>query len=510
MTAETTMKRRTFLRLGAGTAVSGVLSACGSNHDDHSDPPPAGVPVTTAPQYKTVIGWTDTALQAVRTALAGPPMAARSLAVMYSCMYNAWCAYDDTAVATRTGRVAKRPAAERTPANKAAAMSHAAYAALVDQFPSQKAAFDAYMRNLGHDPAAGAGGQGTPAGIGAGLARAEIDFCHTDGANQLGDLGPTGVAYADYTGYAAKNPPLVINTPTMPEQVPEPSFWQPLTYPDATGALRTPVFLGAAWERVRPFALASASQFRPGPPARFGTQEYLDQVRRIVDVQAALTDEQKVMAEYWNDGPGSDLPPGHWLRIGQFVSQRDSHTDDDDIRMFLALSMALADAAIAAWDAKRTYDSERPITAVRYVLCDEIIKAYGAPGPAAGLRMIKANIWVPYQAATFPTPPFPEHVSGHSAFSAAAAEVLKQFTRSDAYGDSIIKPAHEMRIEPGMPTHDVALGWPTFTAAAEEAGISRVYGGIHFDNANSGGQMLGRRVGAQAFAAAQALWQGRA
>jgi hypothetical protein len=500
------MKRRSFLRLGAGAAAGSLLAACGGHGDEAYDGPVSAPLVPVTPD-KTVQGWTETALQAVQAARPGPPMAARSLSVMYTCMYNTWCAYDATAVPTTPGQAERRPASEHTTANKAAALSHAAYAALVDQFPTQKAAFDAYMKQLGYDPAL-ATAPGLPAGLGTAVARAEIEYCHADGANQLGELTPSGVPYADYTGYVAVNPPLAIAQPTPREAIPDPGRWQPLTYADAGGAVRTPVFLGAAWERVRPFALAASSQYRPGPPARFGTAEYEEQARRIVELQAALTEEQKAIAEYWNDGPGTDLPPGHWLRYALFVSVRDGHTIDDDVRMFFALAAALSDAAIAAWDAKRAYDSVRPITAVRYLMNGKTIQGYGPLGPLGGARPIQGESWLPYQPITFPTPPFPEHVSGHSTFSAAAAEVLRQFTGSDALGTRFTMAAHSMKIEAGMPTSDVELSWATFTAAAEQAGISRIYGGIHFDNANAAGQALGRKVGAGAFARAQQLWQG--
>jgi hypothetical protein len=435
-------------------------------------------------------------------------MAARSFAVIYTCMYNAWCAYDDVAQPTRPGQAARRPPPERTAANKAMAISYAAYAALVDQYPSQKSAFDAYMRSLGYDPMGAASDPALPSGLGTLVARVEIAYCHDDGANQLGNLAPGGVPYADYTGYVPLNPPMVVAQPTPLSMIPAPGHWQPLTYPDAAGIMRTPVFLAAAWERVRPFALSSSAQFRPGPPAAFGTAEYVEQAVHMVEVQAALTEEQKVTAEYWADGPNSELPPGHWLLFGLYVSERDGHTDDDDMKMFFALANALEDVAIAAWDAKRIYDSERPITAVRYVCHGQAIPGYGPLGPVGGLRTILGEQWVPYQLMTFPTPPFPEHVSGHSSFSAAAAEVLRRFCGSDSFGASYTRLAHSMAIEPGMPTANLTLGWPTFSAAAEQAGISRIYGGIHFDNANSAGLALGRQVGAAVFAKAKRLWEG--
>jgi hypothetical protein len=272
--------------------------------------------------------------------------------------------------------------------------------------------------------------------------------------------------------------------------------------------LRTPGFLAAHWERVKPFALASSGQFRPGAPATYGSAEYIGQVRRILEVQAALTEEQKLISEYWSDGPGTELPPGHWVRFGLYVSARDRHGDDQDIKMFFALSNALEDTAIAVWDTKRAYDSVRPITAVRYLMSGQTIKAYGLPGPAAGLRSIDGATWLPYQPMTFPTPPFPEYVSGHSSFSAAAAEVLQRFTGSGAFGASHVQPVHSMAIEPELPTTELTLRWATFRDAAEQAGMSRVCGGIHFDSANTAGQALGRKVGAQAFAAARSLWQG--
>jgi hypothetical protein len=436
-------------------------------------------------------------------------MAARSFAILYTCMYDAWCAYDPVAQPVRPSKVARRPAAERTAASKAAAISYAAYTALIDQFPTQKEVFDAQLKRLGYDAAQAFAGAGGAAGLGVQVAGVEIEYCHRDGANQLGKLTPSGIPYADYTGYVPKNAPMVVALPTPRETIQAPGNWQPLTYTDAAGVVRTPGFLAAFWEKVRPFALASSSQYRPAQPPMYGTPEYIEEVLRIIEVQQALTEEQKAITEYWADIAGTELPPGHWLLFGLYVSARDRHTDDQDVRMFFALSNALADAAIAAWDAKRAYDSVRPITAVRYLMAGQTIKGYGLQGPAGGQGAIQGESWTPYQPMTFPKPAFPEYVSGHSSFSAAAAEVLRSFTGSDAFGASHTVTAHSTTIEPGLPSSDITLHWPTFSAAAGEAGISRVYGGIHFDSGNSAGQALGREVGARAFAKARSLWEGR-
>jgi hypothetical protein len=436
-------------------------------------------------------------------------MVARSLAILHTCMFNAWAAYDDKALATPHGPTVRVPAVDRTAANKAKAMSHAAYAALADQFPSQKAAFDSYMKSLGYDPSETGQDLSTAAGIGNVVTAGMLEFCHKDGANQLGDLAPGGIAYANYTGYVPKNPAIVVTQPTALGGIPSPGTWQPLTFTDASGAVKTPGFVGGSWDHVAAFALTSAKQFRPGPPAKVGTPEYAAQAKHVVDVQLALTEQQKVIAEYWADGPNSELPPGHWCLIAQFVSERDRHTDDADVKLFFAMANALSDAGIAAWDAKIFYDSERPITAIRYLMNGKSISGYGPQGPAAGLRNIAGEAWVPYQSTTFPTPPFPEHVSGHSTFSAAAAEVLALFTGSDTYGGSYTKAARSMAVEPSLPSTDLTLHWSTFTEAADEAGLSRIYGGIHFDNANTAGKEMGRAVGAQAFERARKYWQGQ-
>lgn len=109
------------------------------------------------------------------------------------------------------------------------------------------------------------------------------------------------------------------------------------------------------------------------------------------------------------------------------------------------------------------------------------------------------------------TPPFQEYVSGHSAFSAAAAEVLKRYTGSDAFGASVTVAAGSSRVEPGLvPAQDITLSWPTFSAAADEAGISRRYGGIHFIEGDVVSRELGRKIGAQAYRLATDYIEGKA
>jgi hypothetical protein len=242
-------------------------------------------------------------------------------------------------------------------------------------------------------------------------------------------------------------------------------------------------------------------------PARYGSDTYRQEAQELIDFSASLTDQQKMIAEYWANGPHTETPPGHWDLFAQFVSARDHHSLDDDVKMFFALTNATFDAGIAAWDGKRAFNSVRPVTAVSYQFQGQQILAWGGPGE--GTVSMDGSQWIPYQPSTFPTPPFPEYISGHSTFSAAAAIVLRLYTGSDSFGGSVTFPAGSSTIEPGItPAQAVTLQWATFSDAANEAGISRRYGGIHFKAGDLVGRAVGAAVGAQVWVKAQSYFNG--
>jgi len=473
-----------------------------------------------AAQMNVVLRWDAAALQGVRDAKLGAPMAARALAIVHTCMYDASAAYDERAVGSQLRGALRRPASERTEANKQRAISYAAYRALVDVLPvDTESVYKPLMRELGYDPNDNSTDIETPTGIGNVVCAAVLEFRHHDKSNQLGDMprvesagtgnGPLGV-YGDWSGYRAINPPA-----TVPVHFPfvkpvNPDHWQPLTYTDATGNLVLQMFVGAQWCFVTPFALEKGDELRaavePGP-AKFGSDEYQQQADELIALSANLTDRQKMIAEYWSDGPDIEQPPGHWMRFAQFISERDHHTLDDDVKMFFALSNAMMDAGIAAWDAKRTYDSVRPLTAVAILYNGKKIRAWGGPGK--GTVEMDGSEWRPYQLATSPTPPFPEYVSGHSTYSAAAARILELWTGSEHFGHSVTLPAGSSQIEPGVtPRQPVVLKWETFDAAANEAGMSRRYGGIHFARADLAGRKLGALVADRAWEMSRSYFNG--
>ncbi len=479
---EETMSRRRVLQTGAGlvaTILSGEVLLQAS---------PIGIwggrALASTVDEGLVLQWNTTCVQAIRQMHAGPTLASRMLAIVQTCIYDAWTVYDAVAIGTRLPtKDLRRPPAERTLAHKSQAISYAAYRALVDLFPSQVATFDALMQQLGYDPADQSTDPTQPTGIGNLAAQAVLAFRHHDGSNQLGDLHPG--PYSDYTGYQPLNDPDHIN---------DPNHWQPLRVSDGHGGFVVQKCVTPFWGLVIPFGLTSGSQFRPDPPATYGSDDYCEQAEQILQYSADLDDLTKTIAEYWAGEPFADTAPVQWSLFGQFISQRDHQDLDRDVKLFFILTNTALDAIIACWDAKRAYDSERPITAIHYLFQGQKVRAWA--GPYQGTQWINGEDWLPYQLPTVVTPPFPEFCSAHSTVSAASAEVLMWFTGSDHFGASFTQQAGGSQIEPGQtPATNVTLSWPTFSAAAQQAGLSRRYGGIHFKQGDLDGQTLGRHVG---------------
>ena len=272
----------------------------------------------------------------------------------------------------------------------------------------------------------------------------------------------------------------------------------------------------------------------------------------------SAADFGRVAAEFWADGPASETPPGHWNTVANVVSdssQLDHRFEGEgdsldrlewDVKLYLTLNGAMHDSAIAAWGAKRVFDSARPITLIRYfaslgqssdpdagnydpnglpLIADsiELVTEATSTNRHAGLTpgtiavrgwaghselhgdldeiaWIDATTWVPYQLDTFVTPSFPGYVSGHSAFSRAGAEVLTAFTGSEFFPGGLGEwpiPAGWLRFDDG-PSAPVTLQWATYNDAADQAGLSRLFGGIHISNDDLDGRNVGAECGQRA------------
>ncbi len=231
------------------------------------------------------------------------------------------------------------------------------------------------------------------------------------------------------------------------------------------------------WKNVTPFALTSPSEFRPGPPPALDSAAYASAVNEIKSLGSATnstrTADQTQQAQFWADGKGSYTPPGHWNQIASIVATTAGNSLSANARLFAQLNVALADSAIACWDSKYTYGGWRPETAINLADTD----SNAATTADTTWRALLLN------------PNHPEYGSGHSTFSGAASTVL-----AAAFGDNTAFSTTSSTLL------GVTRNFTSFSQAADEAGRSRVYGGIHFEFSNAAGKALGHQVGAAVLA----------
>jgi hypothetical protein len=510
------------LALAAGLAITLVVTSPGpirSAVAGASKPPPSpgsGMPKGPkslfnfnqwgpSPSDNVVLKWDEQTLAEVRATKPPPTVVARALAEVHTAMFDAWAAYDPIAVGTMFGGTLRRPAAERTDNYKSMASSYAAYRVLLDLFPARSADMVGLMTGLGYDPNNSSTDTTTPQGIGNTVAAAVIQYRHQDGSNQLGDRNG-GAPYSDYTGYTPVNDW---------NQVNDVYRWQPLCVPtpppgatSCSGSVQR--FATPQWGLVKSFALGdNAGQFGPAPMDR---SHLPSEAQELIDTQAKLTDQQKTITYYWADGPSTELPPGHWAMFAQAAARIAGLTLDATTKAFFELGNALLDASIATWKAKRDQDTVRPITYIRRLYAGKTIRGWGGPGKGT-ISENGAN-WIPYQALSVVTPPFAEYTSGHSAFSGAASQVFDNFaggTWSFPLSLNVTIAQGSSSIEPGVvPRTTTTLSWSSFDDAAEQAGLSRRYGGIHFHDGDYNGRALGHAIGNAVWAKAQTYINGTA
>ncbi len=229
------------------------------------------------------------------------------------------------------------------------------------------------------------------------------------------------------------------------------------------------------WGDLTPFAVSDVAALVPPAPPALSSAEYAESLNEVQllgrATGSARTADQTQIARFWADGSGTYTPPGHWNQIAaQFAAARGLSVGEN-ARLFAMLNAALGDAAIVSWNTKYTYDLWRPATAIQNADLDG--NDLTTPDTEWSSLLI--------------TPPFPEYTSGHSTFSAAAAEILTAY-----FGDNQAFSTTSV----GLP--GVTRNFTSFRQAAEEAGRSRILGGIHFEFTNqvslASGQEIGREV----------------
>jgi hypothetical protein len=546
--------------------------------------------------------WMTLMLDAQEYSAPRPTVLARQLWYVSAAMYEAWAAYDATATGYFTGHRLKVDPARRSLENRAETLSHAVYPLLSHYYAplgdqpldsSGRAAYDAFaakMRAHGYLTAAGHPTASEAQALGALIAEVVLEYAAADGSNEAGN-------YADTSGFTYLNPPLIAAGAGVNDVI-YPDLWQTIMLPGGVEQR----FLTPHWGRVSSFALPPHTDagplLDPGPPPMLESEfaEFVDAVVEVIHFSAGLDpiagpgaleinispavlgnnplgtndgaghelnpvtrapypdvvvkkgDWLRCVAEFWADGPHTELPPGHWGRFaidissgGGTVTERAANKPkaadlEYDVKLFFMLNAAMHDAAVASWDLKAYYNYVRPITAVRYLaeagllpitegyvevidasdpLAGELgeyigdLKIFAWLGPDQGCGWMRGAEWLPYQPADFVTPGFPGYTSGHSAFSRAAAEILTRYTQDPYFPGGLgMYEMNSLRIDGGV-SEPVPLMWATYYDAADEAGQSRLMGGIHVRADDFGGRVVGAEVGHRVFEKATDYFEGR-
>jgi hypothetical protein len=249
----------------------------------------------------------------------------------------------------------------------------------------------------------------------------------------------------------------------------DPATWKPTP----------PAYMDAVephWNKIRPFVIDSATQFLPEPALPFSIARnsvFFKEAKEVVEMTAGMTDEQREIASFWDCNPfvmnvrGHVMfatkkisPGGHWMNITRLACRQSDLKAPAVCEAYVRVALSLVDGFISCWDEKYRSKVIRPETYINQYLDEN---------------------WVPL----LQTPPFPEYTSGHSVISASAAEALTGLFKDNfAFTDST-------EVEYGM----TVRSFKSFYEAADEAAISRMYGGIHYRAACENGKVQGKKIG---------------
>jgi PAP2 superfamily len=222
------------------------------------------------------------------------------------------------------------------------------------------------------------------------------------------------------------------------------------------------------WSKVTPFAIKTANQFRPGPPPALVSDTYSDDLNEVQSLgianSTAATPDQVLTGKFWNGAIQN-----YWNEITQTAASNRNLTTAQSARLFALLNITLADGVIAFYDAKYTYSRWRPVTAIREADTDNNRDTHADPN------------WLPEVTNTTPDPSYP---GAHAVISEAAATIL----------DSVLKDNHIDYIVTSEVMPGTTRSFESFSAAAQEATLSRIFAGVHFRSDLETGQRLGRTV----------------
>ncbi|HEX2861146.1 MAG TPA: phosphatase PAP2 family protein [Lacunisphaera sp.] len=387
----------------------------------------------------SVLYWNEEALKATRLARNPPPLAAEFYATFHVAIFDAV----NGITRAHQGWLVNEPAPAG--ADLDAAVAGAAYTVLKTRWSASsnprnlQTAYDKALAAIPDSPA-------KTAGIAWGVKVAEAIIANR---NESGFNKPIPGEYSSTEQGKWRETPSGFRPPTVPH-----------------------------WRMVKPFVMTSPSQFRAPPPYAVSSKEHAEEMRYVNQVGVRdgsdRTEYQTLSAPFWADDLGSCTPPGHWNMIAQDLSRRNQLSVPDAARLFALLNMAEADAGIACWDTKFFYNTWRPETAIREI------------DPRLNPEAMVNPEFIPNLAS----PSFPAYTSGHSTFSAAGARTLALFFGTDDIEFSLTSD--------GLP--GAVRTYKKLSDAQREAGMSRIWGGIHYMSDNLEGQKAGVNIADWTFA----------
>lgn len=451
------------------------------------------------------------------------PLVLRTTTILTNSWFDAIAPYGESTVGVYS-RIDRRPIAERNDANRNVAILYASQHVLISLYPERTEQWRDLLVSVGLDPDDDSVDPTSPVGIGNLAGTNVVAVRENDGMNQLGNEGrvrrdhqPKGRAwgqwgrspresdqdparrynrspYADYTGFAPANTAYSLDNP---------SKWQPGITTTGYGIYRVQQFVTPQYARVRPYSFDDPAQFRAPQPEASDVRnraKYLQQVNEVLAASAAMTDQQKMIAELFDNKINS-------LGFSAlFASTVTGLSLEGFVNYDFLTNMAAFDTGIAIWQEKTRWNAVRPFSAIAHLYGSNEVTAWGGPFQGT-VNDLPANEWQSY----LPVADHPEYPSASASFCWAHAKVSRLYFGSDDLNWAFPVPAGSSIIEPGhTPQTDIVISFPTWTDFAMTCGQSRFWAGVHFPDSIPAGQGIADQVADHAWAFFQSLLDGTA
>ena len=448
--------------------------------------------------------------QEVSPHFADPSLSFRYVTLILNAGYDATAPYHETAVGVYS-RIDNRPASESEDStNINIASIYSVYRLALAFDPDRTPQWRAMLTDNGLDPDDDAGldldcsrthDLDSPIAIGNLAGKCVLEGRMGDGFNHFGEETP-GQPFRDTTGYTPVN---------SANELVDPSRWQPLTIKLREGTYTSQQFTTPQWAVTEPYSNINPRDFRSPPPLASDhafPEEYKAQTDEVIDAVASLTDEQKMLVEFFDNKARETL---------FFPAVEALPNTIDFWQLDFMLHIAQFDAGIVTWQEKARYDAVRPITAIQYLYGDERIRTYGIGSDT--IRFVTGSEWQSYAK----TGDHPEYPSATSCFCAAQAQAWRNYLGGDEIpdvtlpnGDVVdgyigVLPAGSSIHEPGItPANDVVVTYDTWTEYERDCADSRVWAGLHFRTAVEESLDLCSDIGNAAYNYFQTLLDGTA